>query len=229
MAINMATVKRTIDKLWRTAVAKNRVLWLQQRYKLTVIISLAALVIVFFVNYQANLYASEAVSNYVNDILLDNLPVVNVDFFFFEGMAMFWVFVAILLLFMPEKAPFAIECVVLFILIRAGFITLTHLGLPPQHSYIEPNDFLRYITLGNDMFFSSHAGSPYLLALVFWDQKIIRWIFIAFSVFFAAVVLLGHLHYSIDVFGAFFITYSIFAIARYLFPFEHKLYVDYHP
>jgi len=44
------------------------------------------------------------------------------------------------------------------------------------------------------------------------------------AIFFGVVVLLGHIHYSIDVFSAFFITYSIFHMAKYLFKNEFKLF-----
>ena len=46
----------------------------------------------------------------------------------------------------------------------------------------------------------------------------LRYLFLAWSVFFGIVVLLGHLHYTIDVLSAFFITYGIVDIAKWLFP-----------
>jgi len=39
------------------------------------------------------------------------------------------------------------------------------------------------------------------------------------------VVLLGHLHYTIDVFSAFFITYGIVEIAKWLWPKEWELFL----
>ena len=215
--------KNSVKNILAGIAQKHRSLWSRRRYTITMAAGLLVLLASFFINYQANLYTTRVASNHVSDLLLDNLPVVNVDFFFFEGMTAFWIFVIILLFIKPERAPFTIECIILFILIRAGFITLTHLGLPPEHSYIEPSNFFRYITLGNDMFFSSHAGMPFLLSMVFWDMKKLRYLFIVSSIFFAGVVLLGHLHYSIDVFGAYFITYTIFAITRYLFPRDYRL------
>jgi len=47
------------------------------------------------------------------------------------------------------------------------------------------------------------------MALLFWKNKIMRYIFIFGALSFGVIVLLGHLHYSIDVLAAFFITYTI--------------------
>lgn len=176
-----------------------------------------------FVNYFANVYTTNHVSNYVSDLILDNLPVMNVDFIFVEGFAILWIFLISLLIWDPKRIPFVIKSIAVFILIRSVFIMLTHLALPPDHSYLEPDSTFRYISAGNDMFFSSHAGLPYLVALNFWENKKLRFIFVAASIFFAVVVLLGHLHYSIDVLAAFFITYSIYHISRRLFPRDYEL------
>jgi hypothetical protein len=74
-----------------------------------------------------------------------------------------------------------------------------------------------FITSGNDLFFSGHTGLPFLIALIFWDHIYLRALFLGSSVVFGVIVLLSHLHYSIDVFSAFFITYSIYHIAIKLF------------
>jgi membrane-associated phospholipid phosphatase len=63
------------------------------------------------------------------------------------------------------------------------------------------------------------------LALIFWENKILRIVFLSFSIMFAIIVLLGHLHYSIDVLSAFFITFSIFHICKFLFKKDWQLFL----
>ncbi|UVK57536.1 sphingomyelin synthase family protein (plasmid) [Mesorhizobium sp. AR02] len=76
---------------------------------------------------------------------------------------------------------------------------------------------MQSFTFGGDLFFSGHTGAPFLLALMFWKDSRLRFAFLAAAVLFGAAVLLGHLHYSIDVFAAFFISYGVHDLARFLF------------
>jgi hypothetical protein len=103
------------------------------------------------------------------------------------------------------------------------FVSLTHIGPYPTKLVLESN-LLDFITTGNDLFFSGHTGLPFLIALIYWDHVYIRRLFIIASIVFGAVVLLSHLHYSIDVFAAFFITYAIYHIALLVFSLEHKVF-----
>jgi len=64
------------------------------------------------------------------------------------------------------------------------------------------------------------------MALVFYHEKHWRYIYFAISIVFGISVLIAHIHYSIDVFAAPFITYSIFSIARILFKRDYKLVVS---
>lgn len=186
--------------------------------------SAAYLVLSFLVNFYAGLFATRNISNSVTDILLDNLPVVNVDIVFIEGSLLLWLFVCLLLLQRPERIPFVFKSMALFVLVRSAFIVMTHIGPFPERSALDPSEVLRVFTFGGDLFFSGHTGSPFLLALIFWKTPKLRAIFLGASGVFAISVLLGHLHYSIDVFAAFFISYGIYDLAKFLFPREHALF-----
>jgi membrane-associated phospholipid phosphatase len=74
-----------------------------------------------------------------------------------------------------------------------------------------------------NFFFSGHTGLPFLMALIFWADKFWRKFFLAVSALFAISVLLAHVHYSVDVFAAPFMTYGIFKIAERFFPYDRSL------
>lgn len=169
-------------------------------------------------NYYSDVYAAKAASNPVSDIILSHTPVYNVDFFFIYGALAFWVFFIILCLIDPKRIPFSVKTIALFIIIRSISITLTHIAPFPNQLKIDfGNKILDIFSSSSSLFFSGHTGLPFLLALVYWKDKVLRYIMLGVSIFFAVIVLLGHLHYTIDVFSAFFITYSIHALSEVFF------------
>lgn len=192
--------------------------WLDHSFLLSSVIGALFFVFSLGVNYLAMIYVNEEAGKPAKDLLLSNLPVVNVDLVVNEGALIFIVFIALLLFVKPQRIPFTLKSAALFVLIRSIFITLTHIGTYPTHTYLDKHDILGSLNLGKDLFFSGHTGMPFLLALTYWKDKSIRNICLFTSVLFGASVILGHLHYSIDVFAAFFISYGIFHIARYFFP-----------
>lgn len=187
-------------------------------------LSLLMLITAFIISFYANLYALEKASNAVTDIILSNIRVYDVDGIFIYGLWIFWIFVALLGFFRPYRLPFIIKSTALFLLIRSIFIILTHIGPFPIPDILPTTKLASFFTSGGDLFFSAHTGEPFLLALIFWDNKFLRYLFIVTSVSFGIVVLLGHLHYSIDVLGAFFITYTIYHIAEIIFKKDKKIF-----
>ncbi len=169
-----------------------------------------------FITHYASRYAEIRASNHVDDIILSNTRVYNFEIFFVYIAIVLGLFVITLCLRFTKTAPFLIKTVSLFIVIRSIFVSLTHIGPFPLKLELESN-LLNFITSGNDLFFSGHTGLPFLIALIFWSHLYIRVLFLSASVVLGATALLAHLHYSIDVFAAFFITYSIYHIAIKLF------------
>lgn len=178
-----------------------------------VFLLLASLVL----NYYAGNYAALSASNSVTDIILDNIPTINTEAIFVEGIFIFIFFLAWLLIKEPKRIPFALKSIALFVIVRSIFISLTHIGPSPSHAIILEDSYIRYFTFTGDLFFSGHTGLPFLMSLMFWNNKPLRIAFILTSLFFGTAVLFGHLHYSIDVFAAFFITDGIFRMSEYLF------------
>ena len=197
--------------------------WLHKEITLSIASAFLFLLISLIINYFAGTYASLHASAVVRDIILDNIPTFDVDGIFIYGIVLFFVFLAGLLLWKPRNAPFVIKSLSLFIIIRSFFIILTHIGPIPQAAIIPPDSIAYLFTFTGDLFFSAHTGLPFLMALFFWHNYWLRAIFLCLSVFFGIVVLFGHLHYSIDVFSAFFITYGVFKIAVRLFKKDFKL------
>ena len=184
------------------------------------------LFIALLFNYGANVYATSRADNSVTDIILDNLPVVDVSSVFVLGYAFLILFILIIILTEPQQTPFLIKSIALFIVVRAIFITLTHLSQPADSLSFNESTILKKLASGDDLFFSGHTGIPFLLALAYWKHSRLRAMFITGSLIFGFSVLLGHLHYSIDVFAAFFITYGIFTIATKFFKKDYKLFLE---
>lgn len=162
-----------------------------------------------------------------SDIFLNNLPVVNLDFIIVGGAIALWVVASLLLLRRPRYLIFGVKAIALYIIARAFFISLTHIGPYPHQFSPGPNNigysFYQLFTFQGNYFFSGHTGFPYLMALIFWDNTFWRRMFIFLTVFFGASVLLAHVHYSIDVFAAPFIVYGVFVITAKVFPRDYAL------
>jgi hypothetical protein len=189
-----------------------------------VLLSLS-LIVQFFISG----YVNRSGSGYVSDIILSNTRVYDVGEIFVWGAILLTIIGALVVLSKPNYAPFTMKSIAIFTFIRSVFVSLTHISPFPTHAIIDSPFFNREvfngIFTGNDLFFSGHTGIPFLLALIFWENKILRIVFLSFSIMFAIVVLLGHLHYSIDVLSAFFITYSIFHICKFLFEKDWQLFL----
>lgn len=205
---------------------RHKTLWKDKNFSILALDSALLLAAALIINYYAGTYASIRASNSVSDLFLDNLPTLNVSLIFIDGFILFILFIASLLFHEPKKIPFVLKTAALFIFTRAIFMTLTHIGPFPLQSPLETGDIIGKFIFSGDLFFSGHVGLSFLMALIFWPSLRVRMIFIAISVIFGASALLGHLHYSIDVFAAYFITYSIFKAAQNLFAKDYKFLSD---
>jgi hypothetical protein len=179
-----------------------------------------------FANVYELLYAVRPTSTYVGDLLLDNLPIVNLNFIIIEGAFVSIVAGTVFVLFKPRYILFTLKALALFIAIRALFVSLTHVGIYPGN--IDPgvgifDGIYMYLNFQTGFFFSGHTGLPFLMALIFWEKFRARVAYLGLATTFAVAVLLAHIHYSIDVFAAPFMAYGIYKIAKSLFPRDYEL------
>jgi len=202
-------------KRWKKEVIR---LFSDWHYGLISIIGLALLISSLFLSvYLSHLNDSLVVARPVGDLLFEVLPIVNLTYLFvFGGLFIVIVGVFYCIFIEPKKIPLVLFAYSFFVLIRAICISLTHIAIPPDHIDAVSTPFGEYF-FQNDLFFSGHTGVPFLGALLLWKKRKWRYFFLLSSVIMAFTVLLMRVHYSIDVVGAYFITYGIYHLSLYIF------------
>ena len=216
---------------WGSALARRyRDSLLNKRFRFSAPLSILLFTLSVIASFYAIAYATAQASNSVTDIVLSNTPIFDVDGLMVAGTLLLIIYITLLYLHHPKRIPFGVLTLALFFFARSGFTVVTHIasfplpsGFVPDFNYSIGRFFFGF---GGDLFFSAHTAVPFLMALLFWQDRGLRYLFLAWSVFFGAVVLLGHLHYTIDVLSAYFITYGIFHIACWMFPQEKALFIS---
>ena len=207
--------------------SRYKILFTDRQYRFSFVLAVFMLLLSLLANSNAITYATEKASNSVTDVVLDNVPLVDVDGISVYGPILLWLIVAFLCLQEPKRFPFVMKSLALFITIRCVFVSLTHIGPFADQVHILGNlSWIQKLTYGGDLFFSGHTGSPFLMALVFFQSRKLFTFFTGTAMFFGIIVLLAHLHYTIDVLSAFFITYSIYKISEYIFTDDRKMLME---
>lgn len=192
-----------------------------RKFLASLLVGAVVMGVAYYVNFRAVLYTDQIPVLSVGDAILDSIPTIDLSFLYTFGIYFTAVLVVVYpLFFKPELVPFTAKTAGVFIIIRAFFISLTHLGAPLNYFQLpqleqQPWGFKLFYM--NDLFFSGHTGFPFLAALLFWESKVMRYFFLGMSIAQAITVLFMHVHYSIDVFSAYFITYTIYVVSDKIF------------
>lgn len=187
-------------------------------HKWLILLSIIFLIVASILNLIAGRYVDKINGVAATDLILDHLPVIDFDFIFVYG---FILIIAALILyplfFKVKELHVAISQFSLLVIIRSFFTSLTHLTVPTGAVLvIEAPKFFDFLNFQNALFFSGHTAVPFLGFLLFRKDKI-SWFFLGATLVMAMVVLFMHVHYSIDVFAALFITYGSYKIGSWLF------------
>ncbi len=200
-----------------------------KRNKTSLYFGILFLAVSLVINFIASRYSAKSATNFVGDMFLDNLPTINFDYIIVEGAFLVIIASVLLLILRPRYLLFSLKAVPLFNIVRSFFVSITHVGIYPQQITLGEGPIDRlytFLNLQDGFFFSAHTGMPLLMALIVWHDKFWRYFFIGASAIFGVAVLFAHVHYSIDVFAAPFMTYGVFKIARALFPKDYALVHD---
>lgn len=129
----------------------------------------------------------------------------------------------------PRRMPFLLFMLSLFLAIRSVFIFLSPIGHPAGMMDMGKLDWMFSHLLGtwtfqNEFVFSGHVSIPFLFFL-FFETFWLKTLLLSGSLAMAVCVLLSHNHYSVDVLGAYFVSYSIYALAEKLYEYIRPLFL----
>ncbi len=194
-------------------------------YKYLILISIFCLILSAIMTIFASTYVDRINVVAVPDLILDNIPVINLNILFsYSFVTLLVLLTTYVVFFRVKEFHKAALLFSLLVLTRSIFITLTHLGAPPE-ALLGGNapGIYQLFNFRNDLFFSGHAAMPFMAFLLFRKEWIGK-AFLILTIILSATVLLMHIHYSIDVFSAFFITYGVYKFGEWLMnkEFWHK-------
>jgi membrane-associated phospholipid phosphatase len=186
-----------------------------KEYSIKLFVSVFILIIAMTLIKIMGFYAEVQPAMPNGDVLHDLLPTYNLNFLATIG---FLASMTILILYFIIKEPimlpvFAVT-MALFKVTRGFFFSITHLGAPAIR--IDDHAIMGLFSpyyLTKDLFPSGHVAVPFLAYLFVKDKKLKKF-FLLMSVIMAVTVLLMKVHYSIDVFGAYFIAFGLFHFSK---------------
>jgi uncharacterized membrane protein len=130
-----------------------------------------------------NHHATTHMGASVPDIFIWGISSQNMVSYYVGTAITFLIVLGCFIIWKPRTAPFLLFALGMFYLIRSGFIILNTPGFPEGIVGMNTaSPFIKEYFFGGDLFFSGHAGAPFLVALALWNyHKIARTVFLAVS------------------------------------------------
>jgi len=176
-------------------------------YKYAIAASLALIAVALYLDYRSGVYVSSTPSVGVPDLILDSFDAIDLNPLFVYGYMVLIVGMFVYPLFFHIRTLHVVVIQFsLLLMLRSLMMIFTHLQTPPGSVPVNFPWFFGHLYFENDMFFSGHTAVPFL-GFYLYRRGPLRYVFLVGAIVMGIVVLAMHLHYSIDVFAAFFMTY----------------------
>jgi len=177
-------------------------------------LSLVCVVVGLGFDYVCGMYVHTMKGVKVPDLILDLFNPIDLSFLFIYGyvsviVGMF-VYPLVFRVRMVHVVAFQFS---LLLTVRSVFMIFTHLETPAGAISVNYPWFFRGLYFENDMFFSGHTAMTFLGFYLF-RRSWLRYVFLIGSIVMGIVVLAMHVHYSVDVLAAFFMTYGSYRIGH---------------
>lgn len=198
---------------WATALESARF-----RNKLIAGVLLTTFILLLFPSFFAYIESRNGVV--LNDWLLNQLPPTDFSIPIF---IIIWSMTLLMIIRCTTQPHLFLDVIYSLILVCiARMITIYCFDLNPPEGLIVITDPLTSLTYGGkdmfitkDLFFSGHTSNMLMIALCF-KKKIDRWLAFTAAISVGIMVLFQHVHYTIDVLGAFVITFVLVKLGKKL-------------
>jgi hypothetical protein len=192
--------------------------WGNAIFRKKFIISAILLLIIIFSLPSFFHYIEKREGAYLHDLILQAIPPVDVSI---PTFLIIWSISGLVIVRMIQNPAFALLMLSSFTLLCiARMVSITMVPLDPPDGLIKLNDPLTSMVYGGkdkfmtkDLFFSGHTSNMFLMCLCL-TKKTDKYLAFLATLAVAILVLVQHVHYTIDVLAAFFFTYIIYRVSK---------------
>lgn len=192
--------------------------WGNVVFKRKIIASALVLIIIVFSLPSFFHYIEKREGAYLHDLILQAIPAVDVSL---PTFLIIWTISGLVIVRMIQNPAFALLMLSSFILLCiARMLSITMVPLAPPDGLIRLNDPLTSMVYGGkdkfmtkDLFFSGHTSNMFLMCLCL-TKKTDKCLALIATIAVGILVLVQHVHYTIDVLAAFFFTYIIYGVSK---------------